>query len=300
LYGATWRPKLMSQVIKSGDTVAIGGTSFLWGKTITYRRSTALTGVQLGVLGQAGDCSTDYSYKNAIIPMRGSKAQVLDVGVYTAEVSLGTPAQTFTVQLDTGSGELLLLKAGCGKFGPECFNVARFQDDRVMVIVRSPYDEGSPCQGEADAIINYEACKGKDFCCSIHTSPQGPTPAECTQGVTASLEDFENFAYGELQANHSCAPTRAECGDLRVYTPPASSPIPAASWVHPPLDEPLPPVVCEGSPNDKSKGLSTTAIAVIICVSVAVIGVLMSGGFIFIRKRRLTANVPQAREAMVP
>jgi len=39
------------------------------------------------------------------------------VGVYTAEVNIGTPPQKFLVQLDTGSQDLLVYSKACSLFG---------------------------------------------------------------------------------------------------------------------------------------------------------------------------------------
>jgi len=99
-------------------TVGIGGTAFLFGKTITHDVSD-VEAPKLGILNAAGACERDYSQDNQIVEMSGSKAEILQVGVYTAEVLLGNPPQKFTIQLDTGSDDLLVMSSGCVGFDAE-------------------------------------------------------------------------------------------------------------------------------------------------------------------------------------
>ena len=94
-------------------TVAVAlfilGVAFLINTTVFFDNSDPLNG-RIGIVSQDdndGDCSdVDYSENGLTLPMKayGGTANFA-AGVYTSEIELG--GQSFEVQLDTGSGQLL-------------------------------------------------------------------------------------------------------------------------------------------------------------------------------------------------
>ncbi|CAK9056931.1 Hypothetical protein (Fragment), partial [Durusdinium trenchii] len=72
---------------------------------------------QLVMLGSADGCKVNYGAANTKpIPMKGVAGQVLGMdGTITAQLSIGTPAQTVDVQLDTGSQKLMGIHQSLGE-----------------------------------------------------------------------------------------------------------------------------------------------------------------------------------------
>jgi len=210
-YSVSWR---------KGDpvsgTLAIGGTSFLWGKTVTHDVSNPLV-PRLGVLDAAGSCSIDYSQSGQILEIAGSRGQVLTAGVYTTTVSLGNPAQVFTVQLDTGSDDFLVQGSGCAQFNMSCVEF-RWGKSNVM-----DFTSTHICDSNAADAFNERV---------LSKWPQ----------MQVSTNQFEIFASQNLQPRWHCEAQRKACGQLSVFdisasstfeAVPKGSSIPVISFAHP-------------------------------------------------------------------
>lgn len=239
-YSVSWREGDLSS-----GTVAIGGTSFLWGKTVTHDLSNPQA-PRLGVLGSAGSCDVDYSQSGRIIEMEGSQGQVLNAGVYTAKVSLGKPAQVFTVQLDTGSDDLLVQGSGCAEFNMSC---VEFQWSSNPTLIN--FTSTGVCE-TTDADIRNEKV--------LEDHPQLEVP----------VGEFEQFATQNLEPRWQCSAQRKVCGELSLFNTSASSTfqavpkgavMPTLSYVHPAPDMNRSGVRCAACPH-RSTGAFSSAVFV--------------------------------------
>jgi len=226
-YSVSWR-----EGDPSAGTVAIGGTSFLWGKTVTHDVSDA-TAPRLGVLDAAGSCTVDYSQNGQILEMGGSQGQILTAGVYTTKVSLGNPVQTFTVQLDTGSDDLLLQSSDCAEFNMSC---VRFHWSRSN---RMNFTSTHICNATPADNLNEHALAEK---------PQ----------LNVSAAQFERFASQSLQPRWQCEAQRKACGKLSLFNAAASSTfeavpkgsnVPSLSYAHPAPEMNKSGLTCEACPS---------------------------------------------------
>jgi len=115
-YGISWK--------NSGGEQIIFGTALNYGKSILYD-TTDLSAPKMVVLGPAGGCNHDYSAADGAKPlvMKGVPGQVLGLdGTITTDLTLGTPGQAITVQLDTGSQKFMGIHQTCRNLG-NCFLV---------------------------------------------------------------------------------------------------------------------------------------------------------------------------------
>eukprot|EP00435_Cladocopium_sp_Y103_P060365 s197_g22.t1 len=115
-YGISW--------VSNGGESMIFGTALNYGKSILYD-TTDLSAPKMVVLGPAQGCTRDYSAAEGAKPLvlKGVPGQVLGRdGTITAELTLGTPGQQLTVQLDTGSQKFMGIHQTCRNLG-NCFLV---------------------------------------------------------------------------------------------------------------------------------------------------------------------------------
>lgn len=199
----------------SGGDYMLLGTSFNYGKTILYDTSD-LSKPQLVMLGSADGCKVNYGAANTKpIPMKGVAGQVLGMdGTITAQLSIGTPAQTVDVQLDTGSQKLMGIHQACRNLG-DCFLVQPEGGGRVSVF-QGPDYHTSQCQeqiGTMDRILSQENCQGGGdgrMLCSCSSQE------ECMKLVLKTAAE-------NLVPNKICAITRKMCGAQVSFHPEYSS-----------------------------------------------------------------------------
>jgi hypothetical protein len=98
---------------------------------------------------------TSPSHKRGKIPLGGG---ILSDGEYYANISVGSPAKYFTLQVDTGSTDMLIFSTGCSGCGSQTstfFDTNQIQQSQVVAC-------SSACQGGCTTFDSVTACKFDD------------------------------------------------------------------------------------------------------------------------------------------
>mmetsp|Transcript_134636 Transcript_134636/g.340247 ORF Transcript_134636/g.340247 Transcript_134636/m.340247 type:complete len:610 (+) Transcript_134636:60-1889(+) len=218
VFEISWRPR----------NSFLFGTALNWGNVWQYDVSNKQA-PELVFLGRASGCAVDYSQgQKHSIKLSGVKGQVLniDIGVYTAEVTIGTPPQKFLVQLDTGSQDFMVYGEGCSLFGLDNCMGTNFCDTCLAVFDTkhngTAYIEPYPWIDENPAF---------SAACALYMAPL-LAPAEdgsseffpYKQAITGlTLEQFQGAAEKRWRPYARCAATREICGTRRIFNQAASS-----------------------------------------------------------------------------
>jgi len=141
------------------------GTAFLMGKTLQFDA----TNQTIRELQPSKDCDINYGQSfggnHPIHPIQlsGTRNQLLSpqVGTITATVRLGTPPQKFTVQLDTGSQDLLINAKNCMLYhikDPPRSNQTKLNSYADMASKQQPYAycESTRTQCKISKAFDYE------------------------------------------------------------------------------------------------------------------------------------------------
>eukprot|EP00434_Breviolum_minutum_P020332 symbB.v1.2.017933.t1/scaffold1406.1/size338231/12 len=198
----------------SGGDSIVFGTAFNYGKTVLYD-TTDLASPKMVVLGPSGGCTTDYSGPGSKpMPMSGVEGQVLgEDGTITADLTVGTPPQQITVQLDTGSQKLMGIHHTCRNLG-NCFLVQPVDGKNTELLPGNEYHT-AVCQTQLQAMskaLSQQSCfKMKD-----------KTLCECTDQESC-LSLVMKAASQNVVPKKICAISRKICGDRVDFEPEHSS-----------------------------------------------------------------------------
>lgn len=135
---------------------------------------------------------------NVSVPMNGN---IYPTGVYYAAMQIGTPAQTFNVVLDTGSGTLILPALGCNGCDP---SVPKFNPKASTTIVKVAANSASDCDNYFDPFASQCAFSNSYTTCVV----SDPTEV-CTESGPVW---YDTFSIGGLSA-------KATLGSITTQTP---------------------------------------------------------------------------------
>lgn len=205
-YGISW--------VSSGSESMIFGTALNYGKSILYD-TTDLSAPKMVVLGPAGGCSRDYAAAGAKpLVMKGVPGQVLGRdGTITTDLTVGTPGQEITAQLDTGSQKFMGIHQTCRNLG-NCFLVQPVDGKNTALLPGRDFATAT-CQAQMRDVSRALAQKS---CQKVH----GKTLCECSSQEEC-LSLIMQATSQNVVPHKICAIGRKICGDRVDFEPEHSS-----------------------------------------------------------------------------
>ncbi|CAE7805461.1 unnamed protein product [Symbiodinium sp. CCMP2592] len=225
---------------KSGGDHVLLGTAYFWGKNLLFN-TTDLASPTLVDLGPADGCTKDYGQiPGNAIPLHGAPGQVLGTdGTITAEVAVGTPPQTVSVQMDTGSQKFFIVHAECRRL-VNCFRVLVYDYPYISLHQGNKFHDAT-CQTQVELLQG--ALLGSSMSCTNETTDGAwlsctcQTYQQCYRGLLEAIQE-------KLVPSQVCGITRKACGEPVDFFPGLSQTfepanLPSFKFAHPPGDRNL-------------------------------------------------------------